>query len=54
LGQNWNIATGGYQSLPIAPFATYPGDKATASWLVNPAYAKAWQQSHREVQITPP
>jgi hypothetical protein len=34
LGQNWDAAAGGYQSLAVAPFASFAGEKATASWLV--------------------
>lgn len=43
LGQNWDSAKGGYQELPIAPYADFPGDKSTASWLLNAAYAADWQ-----------
>lgn len=48
LGQNWDSAKGGFQELEIAPFAAFPGDKATASWLVNAAYAADWQAFQRE------
>jgi len=51
LGQNWNGATGGYQTLPIAPFASFSGDKATASWLLNAAYAADWQVFQRDGQL---
>jgi hypothetical protein len=44
LGQNWQTKPGGYQKLPTAPFADFPGDKSTASWLLNADYAKDWQQ----------
>lgn len=44
LGKNWDSETGGYQKLPIAPFAEFSGDKATASWLLNAEYAADWQQ----------
>lgn len=44
LGQNWDVVKGGYQSLAIAPFPAFTGDKSTASWLVNGAYAKDWQR----------
>ena len=52
LGQNWDSTKGGYQSLTTAPFANFTTDKATASWLVNAAYAADWQtfQSTGEVQ----
>lgn len=51
LGQNWNAATGGYQTLPIAPFAEFTGDKSTASWLLNAAYAADWQTFQRDGQL---
>lgn len=51
LGQNWDSARGGYQELEIAPFAAFPGDKATASWLVNAAYAADWQAFQREGEV---
>jgi hypothetical protein len=44
LGQNWQTKPGGYQKLTTAPFADFPGDKSTASWLLNAAYAADWQQ----------
>jgi hypothetical protein len=48
LGQNWSATKGGYQELPIAPFATFSGDKATASWLLNAAFARDWQAFQRD------
>lgn len=51
LGENWDSAKGGYQELTIAPFAGFPGDKATASWLVNDAYAADWQAFQREGEV---
>ena len=51
LGQNWDAAKGGYQELFIAPFATFTGDKSTASWLVNAAYAADWQAFQRDGEI---
>ncbi len=54
LGQNWNAATGGYQTLPIAPFASFAGEKATASWLLNAAFATDWQTFQRDGQLAPP
>ncbi|TLD69187.1 hypothetical protein FEM03_18990 [Phragmitibacter flavus] len=53
LGQNWDSKKGGYQTLPIAPFATFPADKSTASWLVNPAYAADWQTFQEKGQLLP-
>ena len=51
LGTNWDSAKGGYQPLPIAPFAEFTGDKSTASWLVNAAFAADWQTFQREGQV---
>jgi hypothetical protein len=51
LGQNWDAAKGGYQSLPIAPFADFGGDKSAASWLVNAAYAADWQAFQRDGEV---
>lgn len=52
LGQNWSATKGGYQELPTAPFATFPGDKNNASWLLNASFARDWQvfQKTGEVQ----
>ena len=54
LGQNWSATKGGYQELPTAPFATFPGDKSTASWLLNANFARDWQafQKTGEVKTT--
>jgi hypothetical protein len=54
LGKNWDVIQGGYQTLPTAPFASFTGDKATASWLINPAYAADWQMFQRDGQIIRP
>ena len=51
LGQNWNATTGGYQPLPVASFARFSGDKSTASWLINAAYASDWQTFQRDGQL---
>ncbi len=48
LGENWDSAKGGYQELKIAPFAGFSGEKSSASWLVNAAYAADWQAFQRE------
>ena len=48
LGQNWSATKGGYQELPTAPFATFPGDKAPASWLLNANFARDWQVFQRD------
>jgi hypothetical protein len=43
LGHNWKLDHGGYQTLSVAPFAEFTGDKSTASWLVNESFARDWQ-----------
>jgi hypothetical protein len=53
LGQNWDPLRCGYQSLPVTPFAEFPGDRATASWLINPAYATDWRNFQEKGQINP-
>ena len=54
LGQNWDPAKGGYQDLAIAPFAAFAGDKSTASWLLNAAYATDWQRFQKHGSIAAP
>jgi len=54
LGQNWDPAEGGYQELPIASFTSFTRDKATASWLVNAAYAADWQAFQRDGEVKNP
>ncbi len=51
LGQNWDVAKGGYQDLPIAPYADFTGDKSTASWLINAAFGGDWQAFQRDGEI---
>ena len=51
LGQNWDAAKGGYQTLPISPSADFPGNKSTASWLLNAAFAADWQTFQRDGQL---
>jgi hypothetical protein len=51
LGKNWDASKGGHQTLPVAPFAGFTGEKATASWLVNEAFAKDWQSFQRDGQV---
>ncbi len=51
LGQNWNATMGGYQTLYIAPFADFTGDRSNASWLINAAYAADWQAFQRDGEI---
>jgi arylsulfatase A-like enzyme len=43
-GENWSLAKGGYQELTIASAADFTGETATASWLVNEAYAADWRK----------
>ncbi len=54
LGQNWQTKPGGYQKLITAPFTDFPADKATASWLLNAAYAADWQAFQRDGAIAHP
>lgn len=51
LGKNWDSDKGGYQDLPIAPFASFSGDKTSASWLLNADYAADWQAIQRDGQL---
>ena len=53
LGQNWAAQPGGYQKLSTAPFADFDGDRSTASWLLNAAYAADWQQFQQTGKIEP-
>jgi hypothetical protein len=53
LGQNWQTKPGGYQKLITAPFAEFPGDKSTASWLLNADYAADWQQFQSSGSVEP-
>lgn len=43
LGQNWDVATGGFQHLPIGSFLNFKDKKESASWLINAEYAADWQ-----------
>ena len=54
LGENWDAAKGGYQTLRTGPFADFTGDKTTASWLINAAYAADWQAFQRDGQLPKP
>lgn len=51
LGRNWDGSRGGRQNLATAPYADFLGDKTTASWLLNAAYAADWQAFHREGDV---
>jgi hypothetical protein len=54
LGEPWDAGRGGYQSLAVAPFAAFTGDRSRASWLVNAAYAADWQAFHRDGRVAEP
>lgn len=54
LGATWDVDKGGYQTLPVASFASFTGDKSTASWLIDATYAADWQQFQREGQLGKP
>ena len=54
LGQNWDPTKGGYQTLTVTPFAAFKGNQATASWLINAAFATDWQAFQREGKINAP
>jgi pimeloyl-ACP methyl ester carboxylesterase len=51
LGGNWDSTRGGHQTLPTAPCAEFQGDKSTASWLINAAYAADWQAFQRDGHV---
>lgn len=51
LGGNWDPAKGGYQTLPTASFADFPGDEDSAAWLANAAYAADWQAFHGDGEV---
>ena len=42
-GENWAVEKGGYQTLEAAPVDRFSGNAATASWLINEAFAREWQ-----------
>lgn len=52
LGQNWDSARGGYQSLSVSPFAEFSGDKNAASWLLYKEYAADWQKFQHEGSVS--
>jgi hypothetical protein len=53
LGANWDAASGGYQTLAVAPYADFTGDRSGASWLINAAYAADWQAFQRDGEVGP-
>jgi hypothetical protein len=54
LGQTWDVARGGYQTLPMAAYAGFAGDKASASWLVDSQFAADWQVFQRDGRVGRP
>jgi cephalosporin-C deacetylase-like acetyl esterase/pimeloyl-ACP methyl ester carboxylesterase len=54
LGQNWDPVQGGYQNLPVAPVASFSGNKTVASWLINAAYTADWQKFQAEGRLATP
>jgi hypothetical protein len=42
-GRNWDLKQGGYQTLEVASFAEFTGDRSSASWLINAAFVRDWQ-----------
>ncbi len=51
LGQKWDAAKGGHQTLPTERFATFLGDKITASWLPSTACATDWQAFQQDGEV---
>jgi hypothetical protein len=43
LGANYEIEKGGQQELTIALYEEFKGDRSTANWLPDKAFAEAWQ-----------
>lgn len=44
LGAVYDKEKGGQQLLDIAPYAEFKGDRSTANWLPDEAFARVWQQ----------
>lgn len=40
----YDRSQGGMQRLDIAPYGEFPGDKKTANWLPDEAFARSWQR----------
>ena len=51
LGTNWDSAKGGYQDLATSLFGEFNGEKSSASWLINEAFAKDWRIFQREGEV---
>jgi len=49
-GENWAAATGGVQTLEVAPANEFSGDAASASWLINEEFAREWQLFHQSAK----
>lgn len=43
LGATYNYDEGGRQLLDVAPYARFTGDKSTANWFPDEAFARTWQ-----------
>lgn len=48
----YDLARGGFQLPAIAPYTHYAGDRATANWLPDEAFARAWQRFSASGSIT--
>jgi hypothetical protein len=44
LADRYDRSQGGMQRLNVAPYGKYSGDKETANWLTDEAFAKSWQR----------
>lgn len=44
LGAAYDTGKGGQQELAIAPYASFQGERATANWLPDQAFAEVWQR----------
>jgi hypothetical protein len=43
LGAAYDVAKGGQQSLAIAPYRAFQGDRSTATWLPDEGFAEVWR-----------
>lgn len=44
LGENYDRLKAGFQSLPIAPYKEFSGDKTSANWLPDKTFAETWRR----------
>ncbi|WP_145089583.1 carboxypeptidase-like regulatory domain-containing protein [Rosistilla carotiformis] len=51
LGDRYDRSVGGMQKLTIASYADFQGDRSTANWLPDQAFAKAWQSYGERLSI---